>query len=733
MNIIWHKNSEQFHLFNEQISYVIGVSQSGEMENLYCGKRIHDRDDMSYVVVRTRMPNIAVDPETESYSMEINRQEYPSFGTTDFGTQAYEIEMSNGSRVSSFQYKSHVIFAGKSKLPGLPATYAEDDEAMTLEITLEDEVAEMNLVLSYTIFDKYPVIARHATFCYNGPVKVRLTRALSCCVDLPDQNYTFLQFSGGWGRERFPQERPVSGGAVVIESKRGTSSANQNPFFILKRPNTDDFAGEALAMSFVYSGNFIAMAEGNSYDRCRLLMGINPDRFTWVLKSGEEFVTPEVIIAMTSKGLNDLSQTLHSLYNNNLIRGKWKNKPRPILNNNWEATYMDFDEEKLLQIASKAKSVGAELFVMDDGWFGERNGDNAGLGDWVENPRKLPQGIFGLSRKLASIGIDFGLWIEPEMVNRDSNLYRRHPDWILSVPGRKPSLGRHQLVLDFSRKDVVDAVYEMIFKVIESAHISYIKWDMNRPLTEVFSRVTRPEEQGMVYHRYVLGVYSLFERLIEAFPDILFESCSSGGNRFDAGMLYYAPQAWCSDNTDAMDRVKIQYGSSYGYPLSSIGSHVSAIPNHQTGRNTSLRTRANVAYFGTFGYELDLNELRSDEINEVKRQIDFMKKHRELLQFGDFYRLRSPFETNFCSWMVVSKDKSQAIVGFYCLNAKVNSIPGFVKLAGLDKDTVYWMEEKEYYGDELMNMGITLAMFYRKGFSVSEDGSSFVTFLEAKR
>lgn len=731
MKIIWHKTSGQFHLYNEKISYIIGVLPSGELGGLYFGKKIHDKEDYSYVVTRMGMPNVAVDPDTETYSMEMNRQEYPSFGTTDFGTQAFEVELANGSKVSSFVYKSHEIYNGKRELKGLPATYADDDEAMTLDITMEDTVSEMTLVLSYTIFKNYPVIARHAEFTNYGKSEVKLTKALSCCVDFADQNYEWMQFSGAWARERIPEVRKLSTGATVIESKRGTSSANQNPFIIIKRPNTDEKCGEAFGFSFVYSGNFIAMAEGNNHDRLRVLMGINPDRFTWPLKKGESFETPEVVIAMTDQGLNYLSQTYHRLYNNNLVRGAWKNKPRPILNNNWEATFMDFTEESILKIAAKAKEAGVELFVLDDGWFGNRDDDYAGLGDWIENPKKLPQGMAGLARKIKAMGLDFGFWIEPEMVNPDSNLYRRHPEWVLSVPGRKSSLGRHQLVLDFSRGEVVDAIYDMLYKVINGAPISYIKWDMNRPLTEVFSLDALPSEQGMVYHKYVLGVYSLYERLRKAFPNILFESCSSGGNRFDAGMLYYAPQAWCSDNTDAIDRILIQYGSSYGYPLASIGAHVSAVPNQQTGRNASIETRANVAYFGTFGYELDLNEISEEEFETVKTQIKFMKKYRELFQFGDFYRLQSPFKTDTCSWMVVSEDKKKAIVGIYCMKSRVNALPGFIRLQGLDDNLIYNMEGKKYFGDELMNVGIAISEFSKKGLDISKDYSSIVTVIEA--
>lgn len=727
MNILFHKKSAQFHLYNDSISYILGVSPIGELDNIYYGKRIHDKEDFSYVFVRRGMPNIAVDADTETYSMELNRQEYPSFGTTDFGSQAFEIETENGSCISSFAYKSHKIYPGKRKLNGLPATYANDDEAMTLEIYLEDTVAQVTLTLYYTIFDRYPAVARSACFTNVSKKQIKINRALSCCLDLADQNYEWMQFSGTWARERIPEVRSLTSGGVFVESKRGTSSANQNPFVIVRRPNTDEFSGEAYGFSLIYSGNFLAVGEGNNHDRLRIMMGINPDRFSWRLDHKESFQTPEAVIAVTDCGLNKLSQTFHRLYNNNLVRGPWKNRPRPILNNNWEATYMDFTEDSILRIAQKAKEAGVELFVLDDGWFGTRDNDYAGLGDWVENPKKLPQGMKGLAKKINAMGLEFGFWIEPEMVNADSNLFRRHPEWVLNAPGRKPSLGRHQMVLDFSRDDVVDYIYNMLFKVIDGAPISYIKWDMNRALTEVYSNAASAQDQGSVYHKYVLGVYKLYEKLLAAFPNILFESCSSGGNRFDAGMLYYAPQAWCSDNTDAIDRICIQYGSSYGYPIVSIGSHVSAVPNQQTGRSTSIATRANVAYFGTFGYELDLNEISENEFEEVKKQIEFMKEHRELLQYGDFYRLQSPYDNRIAAWMVVSGDKSKAIVGVYCLKSKVCSLPGFLKLAGLSEDKLYKMEEREYYGDELMNLGITLSEFYKKGFTVEKDYSSFVT------
>ena len=732
MNIIWHEKTQQFHLYNDEISYIMYVQPNGELGQLYFGSRIHDREDFSYLTHRGIKPMVAVDAPAEDFSMELTCQEYPGFCSTDFGMHAYDVEYADGSRVSNFRYASHQIFAGKGKLDGLPATYADETEAMTLSVTLIDERSKLELELFYSIFRDYPVIARNARFRNQGEEKVILHRALSACVDLPDQDYEWMQFSGAWARERIPVARKIERGIISIESKRGTSSANQNPFVIVKRRNTDEFSGEAIGMSFVYSGNFIAAADADTYGRLRLLMGIHPDTFRWPLETCGTFTTPEVVIAYTDLGLNSLSQSYHRIFNNHLVRGSWKNQPRPILLNNWEATFMDFTQESILKIASKAKEAGVELFVLDDGWFGARNDDYSGLGDWVENREKLPGGMKELAQKVNDLGLKFGFWIEPEMVNPDSDLYRAHPDWAYAVPGRTPALGRHQYVLDFSREEVVDYVYGMLYQVINGANISYIKWDMNRPLTDVYSNGTPAELQGCVSHKYVLGVYRLYEKLLSAFPDILFESCSSGGSRFDAGMLYYAPQAWCSDNTDAVDRVQIQYGTSYGYPVSSIGAHVSAVPNQQTGRTVPISFRADVACFGTFGYELDLNHISENEFEDVKQQIEFVKHYRQLLQFGTFYRLISPFETNLNAWMVVSRDRSQALVGVYTMHASVNGLQGRVRLRGLDKDRQYHINTCTYYGDELMKAGLVLNAENALDYTQEQDYSSCIICLLAE-
>ena len=620
-----------------------------------------------------------------------------------------EVLQNNGSRISDFKYQSFSIVPGKPKLSGLPATYTEDDgEAETLFITLKDSVTGLLLKLSYTIFAKGGVIARNAHLKNEGEESLHLTTAMSLCMDLPDYDYEWIQFSGAWSRERHEKVRKLEQGIQSVGSRRGHSSHEHNPFVILKRPAADEFQGEAMGFSLVYSGNFLAQAEVDTHGSTRMLMGIHPDGFDWKLEKGESFQTPEAVMVYTDKGLNHLSQTYHKLYQRRLARGYWRDKARPILINNWEATYFDFTEERIVEIAKKAKECGVELFVLDDGWFGQRSSDKAGLGDWVANRDRLPEGIEGLAERISSLGMKFGLWFEPEMVNKDSDLYRAHPDWILQTPERTNSHGRFQHVLDFSRKEVVDAIYEMMSKILGNAKISYVKWDMNRSITECFSAALPADRQGEVFHRYILGVYDLYERLTSRFPEILFESCASGGARFDPGILYYAPQGWTSDDTDAVERLKIQYGTSYCYPVSSMGSHVSVSPNHQLNRETPLYTRANVAYFGTFGYELDLNKLTEEEQKEVKEQIAFMKEYRDLFQFGTFYRLSSPFEKNITAWMSVSEDKKTAIVGWYRVLNPVNDSYTRLKLCGLLEDVEYTIEGQKgtFFGDELMNLGI---------------------------
>lgn len=741
MSIVFHEQTKTFHLFNDRISYIMNVLPTGHLMQLYCGKKVHDRNDFSYLIETSARPTTTYLSEEwhNKYTFTHLKQEYPVYGTTDFRHPAIEIKQNNGSNISNFCYKSHSISSGKPKLAGLPATYTENDnEAQTLTIVLEDELTHVQVELLYTLFAQGGIIARSAKITNNGAETVHLTTAMSLCLDLPDCDYEWLQFSGSWARERHLKVRKLEQGITSVESTRGASSHEHNPFVILKRPSTDENKGEAIGFSLVYSGNFLAQAEVDTHDVTRVLIGINPFCFDWKLATGGSFQTPEAVMVYTADGLNDLSQTYHKLYQKRLARGYWRDRPRPILINNWEATYFDFNEDKLVKIAQKAKECGVELFVLDDGWFGKRTSDTAGLGDWVPNTDLLPNGITGLSHRIEELGMKFGLWIEPEMTNMNSDLYRAHPDWILHVPGRHPSECRHQYVLNYSRPEVVDYIYNMLAKILTEGKVSYIKWDMNRYITECYSVALPADQQGEVFHRYILGVYSLYERLTTNFPHILFESCASGGARFDPGLLYYAPQGWTSDDSDAVERLKIQYGTSYCYPVSSMGSHVSVIPNHQIYRNTPLHTRANVAYFGTFGYELDLNKLTAEEQEEVKEQIKFMKQYREVIQFGTFYRLNSPFNGNVTSWMVVSEDKKTAIVGWYRVLNGINLPYSRVQLQGLNSDYCYETvgTQECHFGDELMNIGLIIndpsAGQVQDGGPTSCDFDSKIYVLKAK-
>lgn len=720
--IFFHENNKQFHLTNGQISYIMELMENGQLANLYYGKAIKDRESFGYLREHFERP---LNPDSHPASilaLQYTRQEYPAYGTGDFRYPAYRILQEKGSLISGFVYESHHIFSGKKDILPLPSTYVEtEDEAETLEVTFFDAVTETRLLLSYTIFKNLPVITRHATFTQVGESPVVLKNAMSLCLDLPDMDWEMLHFSGAWGRERYLKKRTLEVGTQSIASMRGASSSEHNPSFLLKRKNTDERNGEAIGISFVYSGSFLGQVEVSSYEETRVLLGLNPENFEWKLKSGESFTTPEGILVYSEQGLNGLSQTFHRLFRTHLNRSTWRDKPRPILLNNWEATEMTFDEALILKIAQKAKEAGAELFVLDDGWFGTRDDDTQGLGDWFVNTDKLPDGIKGLSEKVTAMGIDFGLWIEPEMVNKNSMLFREHPDWLMADPERYASPSRHQFVLDYSRKEVVDGIFEMLDKILSESKISYIKWDMNRYITECYSNGTPAEDQGKVYHRYILGVYDLYTRLTTKYPDILFESCSSGGARFDAGLLSFAPQTWTSDNTDAVDRYRIQYGTSYFYPVSSMGAHISAVPNMQTGRISPLFTRGNVAFFGAFGYELDLNRISEEEFEMVKKQIAFYKERREVFQYGTFYRLLSPFDGHGdAAWMSVSEDKKTAYMGYYHTLVRVNHGGIRVKLDGLCPDTKYHVTsvtpgvayDREHYGDELMNAGLLIDRRY---------------------
>ncbi len=709
MSIFFEQKSKTFHLTNGKISYIMKILPNGQLGQLYFGKAVPHRAEFDYLLEMKARSNAATPfADMREFSMEHVKQEYPTYGTGDFRHPAVQLEQQNGSRISDFVYQSHFTSAGKPKLKGLPATYCEaEDEAETLTITLQDSLTGGKIELLYTIFTTCSALARSARICNEGEEVQFVTTAMSLSLDLPDSQYDWVQLSGAWARERHIYTRRLLPGIQSVESTRGSSSHNQNPFVVLKRPSTDEMRGEAIGFSLIYSGSFLAQAEVDAWGVTRMTMGINPFGFRWKLNAGDVFQTPEAVMVYSDSGLNEMSQTFHRLYQKRLARGFWRDRPRPILLNNWEATYFDFDEEKVLEIARKAKSQGIELFVLDDGWFGKRTSDNAGLGDWFANRDRLPDGIVGLADKIEALGMKFGLWFEPEMINMDSDLFRAHPDWAIQVPRRRMTYSRNQYVLDFSRIEVVENIFDQMSKLLYNAKISYIKWDMNRNITEAFSAALPADQQGEIMHRYILGVYDLYERLVTAFPQILFESCSAGGGRFDPGLLYYAPQGWASDDSDAIERLKIQYGTSMCYPVSSIGAHISTVPNHQVARVTPIETRFNVACFGTFGYELDLNRLSTEEQAKVREQIAFMKKYREVLQFGTFYRLLSPFEGNYTAWMSVSEDKKTAIVGWYKVLNEPNAAYHRVALRGLDPQKWYRMDAGDLYsGTELMNIGL---------------------------
>ncbi|WP_027954806.1 alpha-galactosidase [Halobacillus kuroshimensis] len=712
------EDSRQFHLQGKNISYIIHVLKNGQIGHLYYGKKVRDRDDFSHLSKEEfRVTSSYVYEDDPAFSLDMIPQDYPGYGTSDYREPAFHIRQPDGSRISNFAYSSHRVTPGKPSLDGLPATYVEEEsEAVTLTITLMDDHTGMKLDLLYTVYHDKDVIVRSARFTNEGSVSYQLDRALSASMDFPDSNFEWVQLSGGWSRERHVHTQPLHPGIQKIQSTRGTSSAQHNPFIAVQRPGTTEHYGDVYGFSLVYSGNFSGQIEVDQYERARVSMGINPFDFSWKLEPGGSFQTPELVSAFSSHGRNGLSHLYHDLYQKRLARGRWRDQERPVLINNWEATYFDFDERKLQSIAEQSSRLGVELFVLDDGWFGRRNDDTTSLGDWFVDEAKLPNGLKPLVEKVNETGMAFGLWFEPEMVSKQSELYEAHPDWIIQVAGRHPSTGRHQLVLDFSNPEVVDYIYDRMKTILSEANIEYVKWDMNRYMTEIGSARLASDQQMEVPHRYMLGVYHLYERLTTEFPHILFESCASGGARFDPGMLYYAPQGWTSDDTDAVERLAIQYGTSMVYPLSSMGAHISAVPNHQVKRVTSLKTRGDVAFFGAFGYELDVTKMNEEEKERMSEQITFYKQHRTLFQFGTFYRLTSPFEKggNETAWMVVSEDGQRAVAASYQVLARPN--PGFrrIQLTGLNPETEYKIEglERTYYGDELMHAGLPLESGY---------------------
>jgi alpha-galactosidase len=713
MTIRWHAVDREWQLENGKIGYALRVLENGWLGHLHAGPPLRDPGSLRHLgpAEFTGFSNRVGEP----VALEV-----PVPGVGDFRIPGLTVEGPDGSTVLDLRYEAHRSAAGKPELPGLPSTYVEDpSEAETLEIDLIDGPTGLRVVLRTTLFADRAAIARSMTLINDGEAPLVVRCAMSTVLDLPDADWRLVTTSGIWARERHVHDRNLVPGRQSVGSVRGASGLEHNPLLVLRRESTTEAAGEALALSLVYSSNFLAEVEVDPFATARLRIGIHPEGFAWRLDPGASFTTPEAILAWSSDGLGGLSETLHDLYRERLARGRWRDRPRPVVLNNWEATYFDFDHERLVSIAEKAADLGVELFVLDDGWFARRDLDNSSLGDWVVDRRKLPGGLEALVRDVRALGLSFGLWIEPEMVNPDSELFRAHPDWAIGIPGRDRTESRQQLVLDFSRPEVVDHIANALEAVLSSAPIDYVKWDMNRNITEPWTPSLPADRQGEFFHRYILGVYELYRRLTTRFPDILFESCASGGGRFDPGLLAYAPQAWTSDDTDAVERLRIQWGTSLAYPVSSMAAHVSAVPNHQTGRITPLATRAAVAMFGVFGYELDPTRMTDQEQVAVQRQIAWYIERRELLQRGRFLRLRSPFEGdgNETAWMVIDDPADHAIVGHYRVLGHPMPARNRLRLRGLDPSASYrvtlWGSDfagpgpvVERAGDELMVVGI---------------------------
>ena len=710
MGIVYSKSDRTFTIQTKNTTYQMQVDPYGFLLHLYYGKKT-DGSCMDYLLTyydRGFSGNPFDAGDDRTYSMDALPQEYPSYGTGDYRSTALIVENADGSTACDLRYRSHHIFNGKYKIPGLPAVYADETESQTLEIVMEDAVTGVEVTLQYGVLPDYDVITRSEKIVYRGEGKICIRKAQSACLDFVQGKYDLLTFYGRHAMERTMQREPVTHGSHVIGSVRGTSSHQYNPMMILADEHTTDQYGNCYAMSFVYSGNFKGETLKDQFGQTRALMGLQDEMFSYPLAEGETFYTPEVLLTFSGSGMNLLSQNLHRCIRQHICRGKYKESIRPVLVNSWEAAYFDFDGDTLYELAKEAKNAGIDMLVLDDGWFGKRDDDNSGLGDWFVNEKKLGGTLGDLIKKINDLGVKFGIWVEPEMISEDSNLYREHPDWALTIPGRNPVHARNQLVLDFSRKEVVDHIFDQICKVLDQGNIEYVKWDMNRSLMDVFSRGT--EDQGRVMYDYVLGLYDFLERIVTRYPDLLIEGCSGGGGRFDAGMMYYTPQIWCSDNTDALDRLQIQYGTSFGYPVSAVGSHVSAVPNHQTGRITSLHTRGVVAMAGTFGYELNLGKLSEEEKQEIRLQVEEYRKFAPLIQTGLYYRLSDPAREEYAAWAFVSEDQKEVLLNVVLQEIHGNMTVNYVKLQGLKCSAIYRDTEtgKIYNGAALMEAGIPM-------------------------
>jgi len=707
MGVLFDEKSKTFHLRAKGVSYIFNILDGGHLAHLYYGKSITE-DFPDLFRPSNRASFNAPSFENYSFSLDLIMREYPTYGGGDLRSPAFAAEK-DGVNFCDLRYMEHKIYQGKRKLEGLPCLYAKDSDVDTLELTLFDDLLNLKVVLSYCVFKNYPVISRSVKVINEGE-SVILKNVMSASVGFDHMDFRLMQLHGSWARERFVEISPLKHGLLSIDSRRGASSHALNPFMALASPDCGENCGEVYAFSFIYSGNFSMQVEVDEYDTTRVNVGINPFNFSWKLDKGGVFQSPEVVFCYSDEGFGNMSRTFHDLYNNHLIRGKYKKSPRPVLLNSWEAVYFNFNEERLYSLAKSAAEIGAEIFVLDDGWFGERNDDRTSLGDWYVNTQKIRGGLNPLISKINALGLKFGIWVEPEMVSPKSRLYEEHPDWCLHIEGRNRTTARSQLILDFSREDVCEYIYNTIRKLLSEHNIEYVKWDMNRNFSEIGSV---KYAQGEVPHRYILGLYGVLERLVSEFPNVLFESCSGGGGRFDAGMLYYMPQTWTSDNTDAISRLKIHYGTSMVYPPSSMGSHFSACPNHQTGRVTPVKTRFNVAITGNFGLEFDPANLKEDEKEVLKAGIKKYKEIRHLLQYGDLYRLKNPFVDNAGAFMFVSKEKDEFFVSFTNILTEANSPLKRLKLSGLVPGYVYKNVDNHEImsGSLLMNYGLKIPHF----------------------
>ena len=710
--IKYHEAEKVFDLRTEHSTYQMQVREYDTLVHLYYGSPVGDAliTDRIVCVDRGFSGNPYEAEKDKTFSLDTLPQEYTAYGNGDYRINGLETEQADGSDTANLKFESYEITKGKYSLKGLPAMFAKEDEAETLEIVLTDRASGLKAHLLYGVFPHLDVITRAVRLENTGTAPVTVKKAMSMEMDYEYRELEAVHFYGRHNMERQMERTHLGHGNWSVGSIRGTSSHHHNPFVILCDRNTEETYGDCYGYALAYSGNFLFETEVDQVGHTRVAMGIHPYHFSWTLEQGERFETPEVIMAYSAEGFGKLSRIYHDAYRSNLIRSKYTEQPRPILVNNWEATYFDFDADKIYHIAEEAKNIGLDMFVLDDGWFGKRDNDWCALGDWEVNEEKIKGGLPALAEKIHGLGLKFGLWVEPEMISEDSDLYREHPDWALKIPGRAMNRSRHQLNLDITRKEVREHIMNQIFKVLDACKADYVKWDMNRSVDNVFSAALPKERQGEVYHRYVLAVYEMMESLVQRYPDLLFESCSGGGGRFEAGMLYYSPQIWCSDNTDAIDRLKIQYGTSFGYPISAMGAHVSVCPNHQSGRTTPFETRGIVASAGTFGYELDLNLLSDGEKQEVAEQIRQFKTYGPLIHNGKYYRLTNPMAEDAALWEFAAQDGSEVLVQGMLFHAEANVLRRTVQLRGLDAEKRYRLDgtEQVYTGAALMAGGVLL-------------------------